>query len=435
MNINMTVTGQKHLGWYARFWRWHFFAALLVIPFVIWQSVTGILYIWHQQYEKAVHQDLMYVVPQSERVSYQDQLDTVMQYHQGAKVSQVVIGAESNKATQVFFTASNGLTYPAFVNPYSGAYLGDIAPSRWLAGITRSLHGGWPLGNWGSYLLELGDGWAVLMLLTGLYLWWPRTKGWGGVLYPRLSQGKRVFWRDLHAVVAIYISGTVLVFLVTALPWTTFWGNNVLHPIEQALQQRSPSQEFFRGGVQGPHAAHHAASDQVQYADERASLDQLISVVKTNGATGDLYIRFSSRDAIINIRDDHPHAQDNLYFKLDAQTGNLVTKATWADFSLIPKIVALGVDLHQGTLFGLANQIVNTVMALGLIWLSVSGFVLWYQRRPSEAGLSAPPRRSMQWTLGLKCSAVVVCIVLPLLGLSVLLITALDFVFGRRLVA
>ena len=434
MSIKVADSGRTNLGWYARFWRWHFFAALLVIPFVIWQSVTGILYIWHQEYEKVVHQELMYVVPQSQRVSYQAQFDAVMQRQAGHKVTQMVISADPDKSTQVFFTASNGLTYPAFVNPYSGAYLGDIAPSRWLAGITRSLHGGWPLGNWGSYLLELGDGWAVLMLLTGLYLWWPRTKGWGGVLYPRLSQGQRIFWRDLHAVVAIYISGMVLVFLITALPWTTFWGNNVLQPIERALHQRSPSQEFFRGSVQGQHAGHHVSSGSVASGLNRASLDKLIAEVKAHGATGDLYIRFSSKDAIVNVRDDHPHAQDGLYFKLDAVTGDLVSKATWADFSLIPKLVALGVDLHQGTLFGLANQITNTVMALGLIWLSASGFVLWYQRRPSAAGLAAPQRRPMYWTTGLKLAAVGVCIALPLLGLSVLLIIGLDWSLGRRLV-
>ncbi len=435
MNANASTVNQNQLGWYARFWRWHFFAALLVIPFVLWQSVTGILYIWHQEYEKAVHQDLMYVVPQSERVSYQSQLDVVLKQQAGHKVSQMIISAAPNKATQVFFTAANGLTYPAFVNPYTGAYLGDIAPSRWLAGITRSLHGGWPLGDYGSYLLELGDGWAMVMVLTGLYLWWPRNNTLGGVLYPRLSQGKRVFWRDLHAVVAIYISGIVLVFLITALPWTTFWGNNVLRPIEQVFHQRSPSQEFFRGGVQGVHASHHTSVANAQIEGEHASLDKLVSEVKSHGASGDLYIRFSSKDSIVNVRDDHPHAQDNLYFKLDAVTGSLVSQANWSDFSLIPKLVALGVDLHQGTLFGLANQIVNTIMALGLIWLSVSGFVLWYQRRPSATGVSAPPRRQMRWTLGLKINVVSLCVVLPLLGMSVLLISGLDQLFGRRLAA
>ena len=34
---------------YARVWRWHFFAAIIVIPFVLWQATTGVLYLWHQE--------------------------------------------------------------------------------------------------------------------------------------------------------------------------------------------------------------------------------------------------------------------------------------------------------------------------------------------------------------------------------------------------
>src|SRR4029079_14587325 len=56
-------------------------------------------------------------------------------------------------------------------------------------------------------------------------LWWPReTRGLAGVLYPRLHAGRRVFWRDLHAVAGIWISTLALFLLITALPWTPIWG-------------------------------------------------------------------------------------------------------------------------------------------------------------------------------------------------------------------
>ena len=49
------------------------------------------------------------------------------------------------------------------------------------------------------------------MIVTGLYLWWPRGgKGLGGVLYPRLGRSSRVFWRDLHGVTGVWISGLAL---------------------------------------------------------------------------------------------------------------------------------------------------------------------------------------------------------------------------------
>jgi uncharacterized iron-regulated membrane protein len=106
------------------------------------------------------------------------------------------------------------------------------ASSEWLPGITRSLHGGWPLGKPGSWLLELGDGWAIAMIVTGLYLWWPRGRGLIQALLPRLHAGPRVLIRDLHAGVAVLFSAVFLFFLISALPWTAFWGGEVLSRVQ-----------------------------------------------------------------------------------------------------------------------------------------------------------------------------------------------------------
>src|SRR3546814_7791072 len=66
------------------------------------------------------------------------------------------------------------------------------------------LHGELLLGLGGSMLVELAASWAIVMLISGLYLWWPRdASGIAGIVYPRLRRGGRVFWRDLHAVVGL----------------------------------------------------------------------------------------------------------------------------------------------------------------------------------------------------------------------------------------
>src|SRR3546814_4622066 len=61
------------------------------------------------------------------------------------------------------------------------------------------------------------------MILTGLYLWWPRGRGLAGVVWPRLSLGGRAALRDLHAVTGFWVSGLALILLATALPWTDVW--------------------------------------------------------------------------------------------------------------------------------------------------------------------------------------------------------------------
>ena len=75
----------------------------------------------------------------------------------------------------------------------------------------------------GSVAVELAGAWAIVMVITGLYLWWPRGSGLAGVVYPRAAGG-RVFLRDLHAVTGFWLSAFALFYLVTALPWTTIWG-------------------------------------------------------------------------------------------------------------------------------------------------------------------------------------------------------------------
>ena len=91
--------------------------------------------------------------------------------------------------------------------------------------ILFHLHGELLAGAVGSYLVETAACWAIVMILTGLYLWWPRgRKSLAGVLYPRLKGSGRVFWRDVHATAGIWVSDFALGLILTGLPWAKGWG-------------------------------------------------------------------------------------------------------------------------------------------------------------------------------------------------------------------
>ena len=108
------------------------------------------------------------------------------------------------------------------------------------------------------------------------------------------------------------------------------------------------------------------------------------------------------------------------------------TKVTWPDFPAIPKMISLGIDLHEGHFFGRVNQVFNTLFAAALVWLSVTGLMGWYRRRPL-GGLSPPPRRELRAPRAVIATGALLCIVLPLFGLSVLGIAAIDRIAGRFL--
>ena len=108
-------------------------------------------------------------------------------------------------------------------------------------------------------------------------------------------------------------------------------------------------------------------------------------------------------------------------------------RVRWQDYNLVAKSVETGVMLHEGKLFGLANQLLMLAVCLLILLSSVSGLVIWWKRRP-QGKLGVPPLRH---DLPLWKTAVVIIIALgvalPLVGMSLVVIGLLDWlVISRR---
>ncbi len=407
---------------YARLWRWHFYAAFLVIPFVLWQGGTGVVYLWHQEIADALWRQLRFVEIGEQRASLDAQVEIASIIHGGATPRLIKLPAAPDRSTEIVFDNGDGLITPAFVDPYTGEHLGSVAATTWLPGLTRKLHGGWPLGDPGSWLLELCAGWTLVMVLTGLYLWWPRGRaGMAGVLYPRVTRSPRVFWRDLHSVVGVYFAGIFIAFLLTALPWTAFWGEQILRPVQRATGQTAPAALGF--GQMALKSIDDGSGRQI-------SLDQAVAIARAEGLAGDLEIQPRVGDAPIGIALRQGRSSNERVLQIDRYRGVVLAHVGWQDYPLIPKAVATGVDLHEGTFFGRANQWFNTAVVAALYWLAFTGFIGWYRRRPAGR-LSAPPRLPLPIPRAIRWMALGVCVLLPLLGLSVLVVAATDSLYLR----
>jgi uncharacterized iron-regulated membrane protein len=423
-------------------WRWHFFAAFIVIPFVLWQSTTGALYLWSERLMDAIHPELRFVVargstmPASAQVRAALASQVAASWHAGMEearatsstshhgvsdgpgVQRILISEDPRRSTAVMLLGPNGLPHPVFVDPYTGQVLGSLSSTAWLPGLTRALHGGWPLGDPGSWLLELGDGWAIVMIATGLYLWWPRGRGFVAGLWPRLNSGMRVLIRDLHSCVAVWFSVVLLFFLISALPWTAFWGGQILTRIEAATDQSDPA-GFSPGGA-----------SVAQLTRALPSLDQVVQSARARDVRGTLDVRLAPwPDAPLFMTNVHiPPSQDRTILG-SASSGALIGDYTSADLPAIPRFVALGVHVHQGD-FGLPNLWINTAFALALVWLSVTGVISWWTRRPSHK-LAPPPRATGRAPPFLVPTGIALGVAFPILGLSVACILVADFTFGR----
>ena len=220
----------------------------------------------------------------------------------------------------------SGLPLPIFVDPHNARVLGTLTAAEWLPGITRALHGGWPLGKPGSWLLELGDGWAIVMILTGWYLWWPRGRSLRAALWPRWQSGPRLLVRDLHACVAVLFSAVFLFFLVSALPWTAFWGGEILSRIQSATGQETPA-GFSIGGASA-----------AQIVSASASIDQIAAAARASGVTGLLSIKLSPwAGAPVFVTNRAYSLADDRIVVGDATSGRVVGDFGHDDLPLVPR--------------------------------------------------------------------------------------------------
>jgi uncharacterized iron-regulated membrane protein len=207
---------------YRTLWRWHFYAGLFVLPFVFILSVTGAIYLFKPQIDRWEERDFRGMTIAG-AVSADRQLEAVRTTFPGARFNHYRMPEHFGDAAMVQIVAPGGEIREVFVSP-QGKVLGILDPEARIAAYVARIHGSLLIGPWGDRLVELAASWTIVLILTGLYLWWPRPFAAAGLFYPRVGLKGRALFKDLHRVTGFWIAGMVLVMLASGLPWAGSWG-------------------------------------------------------------------------------------------------------------------------------------------------------------------------------------------------------------------
>lgn len=119
---------------------------------------------------------------------------------------------------------------------------------------------------------------------------------------------------------------------------------------------------------------------------------------------------------------------------IDRHTGKILADVRFEDYSLAGKAMAVGIALHMGSL-GLWSVLANSLVCLSVLFLCISSVVLWWKRRPVNAGrLAAPPMpKELPLWQGAVLVGLAVSMAFPMAGLAVLSVLALDTLILSRL--
>lgn len=379
--------------------RLHFYAGVLVAPFILVAAFTGLLYTMSPQLESTAYSAQLTVEPDGPTLPLSEQVAAARDAHPDGELVEVRPPVDEDSSTRVVFTDASvpdGYAMTVFVDPHDARVLGEVRSyGQWL-GIRAQLddlHRNLMLGDVGRHYSELAASWLGVVVLGGLALWFTRRRrdrrlrrlllpepvGTGG-----RGQARRrtLSW---HATLGVWVALGALMLAVSGLTWSRYAGENI-GDLRTTMGWDTPAVSTSLDGSAPPHGdGHH------------------------HGPSG-------ADDAVVT---------DTLRF---------------ADMPFMAKMTRWVIDAHMGLLFGVANQLALAAVALGLMAGIVLGYRSWWQRRPTrgDARLGRPPGRGAwrRTTWPVRVGIVVVTVALgwfvPLLGLSLAAFLLVDVALGWR---
>ncbi|GHJ47040.1 membrane protein [Catellatospora sp. TT07R-123] len=422
--------------------RLHFYAGILVAPFLLALALTGLAYAFSPQVDEIAYHDQLHVdAVGSTTVRLSQQVAAAQAAVPGGTLVAVHPAAAADATTKVEFALPElgGKQRTAYVDPYTGqvrgiltTWFGSTPATTWL----DQMHSNLNLGETGRVYSELAASWLWVLVLGGLILWWRHhhaRRTARRLLLPDTTARAGVRrTRSWHATTGLWAAVMLLFLSATGLTWSQYAGAN-FGWLRSALNSDAVALNLSldRAAPPSDEHSHHGGAA----AGGAADFDAIAASAASAGLTGPLTITSAEQGqawTVGQVDNTWPVHRDRI--AVHPLTGQIVDTVTWDQQPLLSKLTTFGVQAHMGVLFGLLNQLVLAAVALGLIAVIGWGYRMWWRRRPTRARwkLGAPPSRGT-WRSphpAVLAAAAAVGFAIPLLGLSLVAVLLIDLAAG-----
>ena len=372
-----------------------------IIVFIV--SLTGCIFVFEEDIFNLTHKELIYV---EAPVGPAMPLSTLMATAQnvlGEKIKISSIEVTNDRNRSYLFTASkadkkakNVWTYfqqvkyyeEVYVNPYTGAVLGQVNRKYEFFNVVRRIHQNLLLPyETGSLIVGSSCLMFLVLLITGFVLWIPKTKsGWK----QRFSIKWNAKWRrvnyDTHNVGGFYVLPVAMLLVSTGLVWSFDWWEGGIYRILGSKEQPQFTIEQPAANVVKTPASENIL-DKVFYATLDKKLDFSMLILSVPEKETVPYRMFVEVDKGTGWR------ESNYYFYQNA-TGEQYGQILQEDKSLGMKWRNSNYDIHTGGIYGMTTKILAFLASFFCATLPVTGFYIWWGKRNKSKKSSLKPGSS-----------------------------------------
>ncbi len=344
----------------------------LSVPFGLIISITcftGAMLVFEREITESVYRQLYIVDAPSEQPMAIDELAAIVQasVDRGVTVTGVTVFDDPERAYQVSLSKPHRAS--VYVDQYTGEIKGHNVRLPFFATMFR-LHR-WLLDTrpaegifWGKTIVGISTLLFVIILITGLIVWVPRSKKMlANRLKVALGKGWRRFWYDLHVVGGFYALVLLLAMSLTGLTWSFPWYRDAFYGL-LGVEKQSPTQH------------NHDSSDKKRrvenpFANWQAAYDNVAA--KAND-----YSKISVRLGEVSVSLaglGNQRASDK--YRFNPSTGEVIDVQYYADAPRRTKVSGWVYSVHVGNWGGIFTRILTFLAALFGASLPLTGYYLW----------------------------------------------------------
>jgi uncharacterized iron-regulated membrane protein len=314
----------------------------------------------------------------------------------GKTINSVRYGSREAAAVLLSYGGEPGYFYTVYINPYSGQML-KVKDMN--ADFFRFILDGhfylWLPPKIGQPVVAIATLLFVVMIISGIILWWPKNKG---AVKQRFSIKWTAKWRrknyDLHNVFGFYASWVLIFIAVTGLVWGFEWFSKSLYWVTSGGKAKV---EYTRVSLDTTKAGDPKFISAVDHLWKKtAAAHPLAEVVEIDFP--------KDKHAAIRVStntDAGTHWKSDNRFYDQYTLAEVPVKHIYGRFdkhlSVADKIARMNYDIHVGAIWGLAGKCLAFFASLICASLPITGFMIWWGRRYKEKNKQASPSEFVKY--------------------------------------
>jgi len=285
--------------------------------------------------------------------------------------------------------------FRVYLNPFTGTVV-KVENSKWeFFNLVVMLHCCLLLGHLGTQIITWSTIIFMLMLLSGIILWWPKNRAAAKKRFA-FNWKKQTSWKrknyDMHQIPGFYSFIIAFFIALTGLAM-------LLPKVDYAIKY-VVSGGTFKGSKSGTQG-HHTVGNNYADTSNPGVTDRALSQSLTLDPTALKYRIYPAKnhsDALkIKTFKAHSRHQPERLLSFNQHTAALLQNKAYSSLATEDKLDDLYYDIHVGALLSLPGKILAFMVSLITATLPVSGFLIWKARKKQKTlkNVASSPNQSL----------------------------------------